>query len=114
MWIEIISMFAISLALTLIIELVVAKCWGFQTKKELLLVILVNILTNPAAVFLSWICNGNFLSQCVIEFFVVVVEAKVYWGFTKVNGWHIKKPVLFALIVNMVSWMSGLLIQYVI
>ena len=53
MWIEIISMFAISLALTLIIELIVARCWGFQTKKELLLVILVNILTNPAAVFLD-------------------------------------------------------------
>ena len=114
---EIISMFAVSLILTLIIEILVARCWGMKTKKEVKLVVLVNLLTNPAAVFVAWICNYYlessfyFLVQCVIEIVVVVTEAKIYLWFVK-DGWNIKKPILFALVVNMVSWLLGAAIQY--
>lgn len=120
MWIEIISMFAISLVLTLIIESAVARVWGLKTKKEMLLVLLVNILTNPTAVFCAWLFNGllgsncSFGFQCVIEVIVVIVEAKVYSSFAREEGWNIKKPLQFAIIVNMVSWLSGVVIQYFI
>lgn len=116
MGIEIVSMFVVSLVLTLIIELIVARCWGMKSKKEYRLVVLVNILTNPVAVFLAWICNnylGNnsyFIAQCVIEAVVIVVEAKIYLGFVK-EGWKIKKPIPFAIIVNMISWLSGVAIS---
>ena len=49
MGIEIVSMFVVSLVLTLIIELIVSRCWGMKSKKEYRLVVLVNILTNPAS-----------------------------------------------------------------
>lgn len=117
MGIEIISMFIVSLALTLIIEIIVARAWGLKSKKERKLVVLVNILTNPVAVFFSWICNnylGNnfyFLAQCLIEIVVIVVEAELYLWFAKEDGWNIKKPIQFAIIVNMISWLSGVAIQ---
>lgn len=120
MWIDILSMFAISLVLTIIIESVFARCWGFKSQKETVLVILVNILTNPAAVFCAWLFTGllgsncSFGFQCVIEVIVVIVEAKVYFYFSREEGWNIKKPLQFAIIVNMVSWLSGVVIQYFI
>ena len=120
MWIDIFSMFAVSLGLTIIIECSIARVWGLKSRKEMLLVLLVNILTNPAAVFCVWICNGylgrefSFLFQCVIEFVVVVVEAKVYSGFGREEGWNIKKPLQFSIIVNMISWLSGVVLQYII
>lgn len=120
MWIDIFSMFAVSLGLTIIIECSVARVWGLKSRKEMLLVLLVNILTNPAAVFCVWICNGylgsdfSFLYQCIVEFVVVVVEGKVYSGFAKEEGWNIKKPVQFSIIVNMISWLSGVVLQYTI
>lgn len=120
MWIDIFNMFAVSLILTIIIECSLARVWGLRTKKEMLLVLLVNILTNPAAVFVVWVCNGylgsefSFLFQCVIEFVVVVVEAKIYTSFAREESWNIKKPLQFAIIVNMISWLSGVVIQYII
>lgn len=120
MWIDILSMFAVSLILTIIIESVVARIWGLKTKKEMLLVLLVNILTNPAAVFCVWIGNSylgspfDFLFQCIIELGVVVVEGKVYSSFAREEAWNIKKPLQFAFIVNMISWLSGVVIQYFI
>ena len=120
MWIDILCMFGISLILTIIIELSIARVWGLKTKKEMLLVLLVNILTNPAAVFCVWICNGylgsefSFLFQCVMEFIVVVVEAKVYSGFAREEGWNIKKPLQFAIAAKVISWVSGVMLQCII
>ena len=120
MWIDIISMFTFSLTLTIIIEASVARVWGLKSRKEMLLVLLVNILTNPAAVFCVWICNGylgshfSFLYQCIVEFVVVVVEGKVYSSFAKEEGWNIKKPLQFSFVVNMISWLSGVVLQYII
>lgn len=120
MWSDIASMFVVSLMLTIIIECSVARVWGLKTKKEILLVLLVNVLTNPAAVFCIWICNGylgshySFLYQCIIEFLVVVVEAKVYSDFAKEADWNIKKPLQFAIIVNLISWLSGVMLQCII
>ena len=46
-----ISILAISLALTLAVEVPVAFCWGLR-RRDLLLCVLVNLLTNPAVVLL--------------------------------------------------------------
>ena len=47
---------AVSLTLTVIIELVFAL---FLKKRELLLIFLVNVLTNPIAVFLAYMFDRN-------------------------------------------------------
>ena len=117
MWIDIFNMFAFSLGLTIIIEIIFARLWGLKTKKETLLVVLVNILTNPAAVFFAWIsfiCLGSewyIPAQCIIEVVVVVVEANVYLNFAFKEGWNIKKPLKFAIMVNMLSWLFGVVVQ---
>ena len=97
------KMFGISLLLTLVIELAAALLWGSRSKKQILLVILVNVLTNPAAVLLCWLG----IPQLPVELAVVLTEALVY----KDPAWKIPRPVLFAIVCNTVSWGTGILIQ---
>lgn len=115
MAVYLIRMFGISLILTLGTELAVAFCWGPRTRKSVLLVILVNVLTNPPAVLCNWICRmylpdyRRALVQLVIETAVVIVEAFVYYRFAGDERWRIKKPVLLSLTANGCSWLLGLL-----
>lgn len=95
------EMFCISLALTLLFELPVVWCFGLRTGRQLLLAVLVNILTNPAAVLLHlW---G--IPQLPIELAVVALEAFVYRRF------GIRRPLPLSLTANTISWTLGLLIQ---
>lgn len=103
------EMFAISLVLTLLFELPVAWCFGMRHRKEILLTVLVNILTNPAAVLLHWLG----IPQIPIEFVVLIIEASIYYVFSVDRNWSIPHPVTLALIANAVSWFSGLLIQQI-
>lgn len=106
MAIKLLEMFGISLALTLVIEFAVGWCLGMRSGRQILLVVLVNILTNPAAVLLHWLG----IPQIPIEITVVLVEAVVYWLFSKDGSWNIRNPVLMAVICNAVSWTGGILI----
>ena len=100
-------MFGISLGLTLLIELPVGFAMGMRGKKHILLMILVNILTNPAAVLLCWLG----VAQIPVEIAVFLVEAGIYYWFSKDEGFTIKHPILLALFANLISWTSGILIQ---
>ena len=101
------EMFGISLGLTLLIELPVGFAMGMRGKKHILLMILVNILTNPAAVLLCWLG----VAQIPVEIAVFLVEAGIYYWFSKDEGFTIKHPILLALLANLISWTSGILIQ---
>ena len=103
----ILEMFGISLGLTLLIELPIGFAMGMRRKKHILLMILINVLTNPAAVLLCWLG----VAQIPVEIAVFVVEAGVYYWFSKDDKWRIKYPVLLALLANLISWTSGILIQ---
>ena len=103
----ILEMFGISLGLTLLIELPIGFSMGMREKKHILLMILINVLTNPAAVLLCWLG----VPQIPVEIAVFVVEAGVYYWFSKDDKWQIKHPVLLALLANLISWTSGILIQ---
>ena len=46
------SAFAVSLGLTLLLELPVAWLWGLRSRHDWMTTVLVNVLTNPAAVLL--------------------------------------------------------------
>lgn len=107
------KIFAGSLILTLIIELVVAVILGVRGKEELLLVILVNVLTNPAVVFLN-LCGEcftwwNTLCQLPLEAIAIVAEAVIYTRFSKKPGWKITHPVLLSIIANVISYGVGCL-----
>ena len=96
-----------ALTLTLILELSFALVWGIR-KKELLLVVLMNLLTNPAAnliCFFAWQTGwaGSFLFL-LLEATVVITEGFCCRGM-------IRRPWLFVCLVNLFSCTIGVLIQ---
>ena len=100
-------MFSLSLALTLVIELPAGFLLGMRRPKSLVLMILVNILTNPAAVFACFLgC-----SQLPVELVVFAVEAVVYVWFSRDTNWQIPNPVKLSLVTNGISWSLGWLLQ---
>lgn len=95
-------MFGISLGLTLAIELAVGRCFGLRGKRAAALVILVNVLTNPAAVLACWLGAP----QLLVELLVVATEALVYRCFSE----EVRHPVWLAVAANGISWILGLIL----
>lgn len=92
------EIFALSLGLTLLIELPIAYLWGLRGR-QLATVFAANLMTNPLAVALH--LSG--IPQLPIEIGVVLAE-----GFAYSNHFE-KRPWLLALVSNAVSWGLGLL-----
>lgn len=110
------QMFGVSLLLTLFIEWFITFLWGLRGKKEFLLVTLVNIVTNPAAVLSYWLyrvyfADASMVVQIGIEIAVVAVEALVYRSFAREEGWKIRWPVALAIVANAVSWGVGIVFK---
>ena len=92
--------FALSLGLTLLLELPIACAWGLRGR-ELVTVLAANLMTNPLAVALH--LAG--IPQIPIELGVVLAEG---WAYRL----HFdRKPVLLAITSNALSWGVGILIQ---
>lgn len=132
------KMFCGSLALTLVTELaVIFQLQWFLCKNPrqrylftpdrtdtrpkraniLLLVFLVNVLTNPPAVLLCRL-GRLFLPpafyrpvQFTVEAAVVIVEAYVYCSFAEKEEWRMRRPVLMAVTANVCSWLLGILLS---
>ena len=103
------EMFGVSLLLTLMVELIVAWGLGLRGKKYILLVILVNVLTNPAAVLFCWLG----FPQLPVELAVVFVEAAVYGYFARDGRWKLPNPWLLSILCNGISWGTGILISQI-
>lgn len=107
------KMFGIALIVTLIAELAIALFLGMRSRNILLLILLVNILTNPLAVLLHWLCNlylPNLADQKLqlgIELLVILTEALIYASFSEKKDWKIPHPILFSIIANICSWSIG-------
>ncbi|MBR0086586.1 MAG: hypothetical protein IJL98_02475 [Lachnospiraceae bacterium] len=112
-----VQMFGISLGLTLLFEMTLAFILGVREKRSLAVVFLVNVLTNPAAVFLSYAVSVyayRFLVpvQLFSEVLVVLIEGIIYNGFD-IRGRRVKNPFLLSLILNAFSYSAGLLINLI-
>ena len=101
------------LLLTILFEMAAAYVLGLRTKKELLLTVLVNIVTNPLLVYFSLILmyhlgikTGTILTYAVLEPLVVYVEYRIYQSC--ISG---RNCMLLSLILNLVSILGGLLCQ---
>lgn len=101
------KIFAISLLLTLVFELIFAFLFGLR-KKDLLLVFLVNIMTNPAAVLCNYLLGGGFWILVMIETVVIIWEGCYY----KKYGMSIRHPFLLSVISNIVSYLMGYLLSH--
>lgn len=104
----------VSLALTLLFELGFALACGIR-RRDLLLVALANVLTNPVVVLTALLCRAyTSLPEAAyvapMEALAVLTEALVY----KKGAEHIRRPLLFSLCANAVSYGLGLALGYIL
>ena len=98
-----------ALGLTLALELLFALVWGVR-RDGLLLVVLMNVMTNPAVNVLHYIAVyllgwPAFGVVPVLELTAVAAEGLCCRGM-------IRRPWLFALLINAWSYSIGVLIQF--
>lgn len=109
---ELFAALAISLVLTLILEIGFFLFIGKRNKKDLLLVGLVNVITNPAVVLLYWAAVlytdlNLILVTMVIELWAIVTEGYYY----KTRGQDFGHPYFFSIAANAFSFGTGVLLQ---
>ena len=105
---------AVSLALTLVLESGFFLLTGKRNKKDLLLVALVNVMTNPAVVLLYWLGAtysglNLIITILALEVLAVLTEGYIY----KKHGQDFKRPYGFSLFANMFSYGTGALLQMI-
>ena len=101
-----------SLALTLVLEELFALLWGLRGRRELTVVALVNVLTNPPVVLLYHTAVGLWgwpaaVVTAVLETAAVLVEWRCY----RLCSDQLGKPLLFALLANLFSYGAGCVIN---
>lgn len=94
--------FVLSLLWTLVLEGIVALAWGLRGR-DLLLLTLVNVLTNPAVVLLHALFPAKGVTAA-LELGAVAVEGLCYARM----GAAIRRPWLFSLAANTFSFCMGL------
>lgn len=114
---NIVEIMVVSLVCTLIIENVGAYLLGVRNIKDFVNIVLVNILTNPLVVSISFSTNilaGVEFKNIVLlflEIFAVIAEGYVYSKYLehkKINGY------LLSLILNFASYSIGFLLNSII
>lgn len=98
-----------SLLLTQLFELPFAWLWGAK-KKDLLVVMLMNALTNPLVVmwhYSTW-DQGFFVCTVLPELAAIVTEAFLLLKFTK----DTPHPVLLGVMINLFSYSAGVLFNF--
>lgn len=98
----------VSLALTLILESVFGLIWGVKGRRDWLLLLLVNVVTNPIVVTLHYCVSSHLLFVIVLEVCAVLAEWLAYrkWGKT------VRPAFLFSLCANCFSYFCGVLLNY--
>ncbi|MCT4543766.1 MAG: hypothetical protein N4A63_09505 [Vallitalea sp.] len=117
---EIISL-VIRIIATIAIEVLIALLFGYRAKKQLLIILVTNVVTQSVLNILLNIINYHQGSMMFVinyvwkEILVFVIEAFVYsiclhkYGNGKSKKWIL---ILYALIANAVSFVGGIFIAY--
>ena len=106
------SAFALSLGLTLLLELPVAWLWGLRSRHDWMTTVLVNVLTNPAVVLLNGLLSAAgpwWAVQLPLEAAAIAAEGFCYDR----CGENIRRPYLLALTANCVSYGMGLALNVI-
>lgn len=104
---------ALSLGLTLLLEIPAALILGLRRKEDILLVGLVNVLTNPIVVlilnlfFIFTASPPPWFLILPLEVFAVLTEGFIYQKGLSYRRIH---PFLLSLILNGISYFGGLLL----
>ena len=100
------------LLLTILFELFGAYVLGIRKKKDFILVVLSNILTNPLLVYISLflmyhldVARGQIITYAVLEPLVVYAEYLLYRNYLLSD----KNPFCLSLYLNLISILGGIL-----
>ena len=105
------TVLAVSLALTLVLEEGFALVWGLRGRRELGTVALVNVLTNPPVVLLYHIAVGLLgWNAAVVTLVLETAAVLVEWRYYRLCSEQLRRPLLFALLANAFSYGAGQLI----
>ena len=98
---------AVSLALTLILEGVFALIWGVKGRRDWLLLLGANVVTNPIVAVLYCLGLNRWPAVAALELAAVAAEGLAYrrWGR------DIRPAFLFSLCANCFSFFIGLLLN---
>lgn len=110
------GLFILALILTILIEVGIAWLFGLRKKKELITVVLINVITNPLLNYLILV-NAYFhlidqsqILLLILEGLVVLVEWRILvWALSQ----GVKKMFLLSLVMNASSFLGGLFITNV-
>jgi hypothetical protein len=100
------SALGLSLALTLAFELAFSLICGIRNQRDLLLVLLVNIVTNPAVV-LIYLLFPSVWVKIPLELAAIAVEAIYYSKYAS----GIRHPVVFSICANCFSFTLGTVVN---
>lgn len=104
------------LILTIIIEVIIGLILKIKNKKDILNIILANIITNPIVVSIPVYINIKFgllernICLIILEIITLFVEGFIY---KKVLNYKKINPYLISLILNMSSYLIGEIINYI-
>lgn len=106
----------ICLISTIVIELIMSLLLGIRNKKDILNVILVNIMTNPLVVSILMYITYNRLFNTTISIIILEILVILTEGFTykKVLTFDKINPYVLSLILNISSYFIGELLNNII
>lgn len=101
-----------SLALTLVLEELFALLWGLRGRRELTVVALVNVLTNPPVVLLCHTAVGLWgWPAAPVTILLEGAAVAVEWRCYRLCSDQLQRPLLFALLANLFSYGAGRVIN---
>lgn len=99
---------AVSLLLTLLLEGLLALLWGVRERRDWLLLLAVNVVTNPMVVSLHALWGGGVWITAALEVGAALAEALAY----RLWGRDTRPALLFSLCANCFSYFAGLLLNW--
>lgn len=106
----------ICLSSTIMIELIMSLLLGIRNKKDILNVILVNIMTNPLVVSILMYITYNRLFNTTISIIILEILVILTEGFTykKILTFDKINPYVLSLILNISSYFIGRVLNNII
>lgn len=112
MGIDLLNSLGLSLLLTLILEACLAFFFGIKDKKDIVLLVLVNILTNPLVVMSYYlVVHYSHINRIAVIIFLELMAILTEGYYYKTYGKTFRRPILFALCANLFSYGVGQLLN---
>ena len=111
------TVMAVSLGLTLVIEIVMGLLLGVRKFKNILNIILANLITNPLLVSVTYYVGlmydepAHYITLGVLEVLAILTEGLLYKKYLKYDKF---KPLILSLILNICSFAIVSVINLVI